>query len=50
MSSDLVFSTMSKILTGVSTCLHNNIQLLVEGSYRRGLLRASARHYHLGNR
>lgn len=30
MSSDLMFSTMSKILTGVSTCLHNNIQLLVE--------------------
>ena len=30
MSSDLMFSIMSKILTGVSTCLHNNIQLLVE--------------------
>ncbi len=30
MPSDLMLSIMSKILTGVSTCLHNNIQLLVE--------------------
>ncbi len=29
MPSDLMFSIMSKILTG-GTCLHNNIQLLVE--------------------
>lgn len=30
MSSDLMISMKSKIQSSVSTCLHNNIQLLVE--------------------